>query len=106
MCAENSPQHSWLEASTADSAQEGQTAALGADDDVAHHFVTFVCHQGRLLELDGCLAGPVDHGPCAPEALLAGTAKVIQEMMAMPAEATLNFSAVGLVSSEEEEVGG
>ena len=35
---------------------------------VAHHFVTFVCHDGSLYELDGQKPFPLERGPSSPAA--------------------------------------
>lgn len=59
-------------------AQQGDTAAPPADEEVDLHFVAFVCVAGALYELDGRKAGPINHGPCAPERLLEETARVVR----------------------------
>lgn len=53
-----------LENEYADAAQEGQTEAPAADDDVELHFISFVYNEkdGHLYELDGRRKGPIDLG--------------------------------------------
>lgn len=54
-----------------DAAQDGQTAAPAAEDNVEFHFTAFVpapdpLNKGsmRLIELDGVRGGPIDSGQC------------------------------------------
>ena len=43
-----------------------------------HHFVAITHRDGRLIELDGTKAGPIDHGPCAPAAFISEAAALVQ----------------------------
>ena len=49
---------------------------------------------GRLWELDGCKASPVDHGPTSPATLLQDAARVAREFMA--SAQSLNFTLLAL----------
>jgi ubiquitin carboxyl-terminal hydrolase L3 len=90
------------EASEAEAASEAaQTEAPDREDDVGAHFVAFIHIKGRLVEFDGTLPGPVDHGPCTAEGFLPATAAVIRdEFMALDPE-SLNFNVTALVLDSE-----
>ena len=45
-----------------ETARSGQTETPNLEDDVDLHFVTFVEHDGFLIELDGSRNSPVNHG--------------------------------------------
>ena len=64
-----------LEESHAEAASAGQTTASA---DVDTHFVAFVCKDGKLWELDGRRAGPVDWGTCTEDELLEKAAGIIK----------------------------
>lgn len=64
-----------LEESHAEAASAGQTTASA---DVDTHFVAFVCKGGKLWELDGRRAGPVDWGTCTEDELLEKAAGIIK----------------------------
>jgi ubiquitin carboxyl-terminal hydrolase L3 len=92
-----------LQHATAQSASLGQTATPDREDEVPSHFVVFLVHDGRLLELDGLLRGPVDHGACAQDSLLESAARVVREVM-MPADpGNLGFTAIALTTGEQAE---
>jgi len=59
--------------------QHGQTEAPEADAKVDHHFITFVNVNGKLLEFDGGLEGPVYHGPTTENTFLQSAASVIKK---------------------------
>lgn len=48
---------------------------------VSTHFVAFVEVDGCLYELDGRKYGPVNHGPCKGNEVLAKSCEVIQKFM-------------------------
>ena len=50
-------------------AQEGQTDA-NSGDEVNHHFIAYINHNGNLYELDGRKAFPINHGPTTAATLL------------------------------------
>eukprot|EP01062_Namystynia_karyoxenos_P016825 TRINITY_DN16201_c0_g1_i1.p2 TRINITY_DN16201_c0_g1~~TRINITY_DN16201_c0_g1_i1.p2 ORF type:complete len:260 (+),score=83.75 TRINITY_DN16201_c0_g1_i1:100-780(+) len=74
------------------SAQGGQTQTPGHDDDVDNHFICFVHVGGRLLELDGCMAGPIDHGEVTQETFLPRVAKVVKEDFMARDPSNVNFN--------------
>lgn len=45
-----------------ETAHTGQTETPNLEDDVDLHFVTFIEHDGFLVELDGSRNSPVNHG--------------------------------------------
>ncbi|KFX95929.1 hypothetical protein O988_05556 [Pseudogymnoascus sp. VKM F-3808] len=58
-----------LEAAHQASAQQGDSVAPPATDDIDLHYVAFVAAGGRLWELDGSRTGPLDRGPIDGDAL-------------------------------------
>ncbi|GAB4814399.1 hypothetical protein N2152v2_001445 [Parachlorella kessleri] len=74
-------------------AQQGQTAAPNAEEEVDLHFVAFVCRDGSLYELDGRKAGPINHGPSSPESLLEDAAAVVKREFVDKSE-SINFVSV------------
>ncbi|KAL9941089.1 hypothetical protein V8E36_000577 [Tilletia maclaganii] len=87
-----------LQTTHASAAQGGQTSAPAADDPIDLHFVCFVRHHGRLIELDGDRKGPVDHGVAVDtqEELLPKAVKWIQENYMARAPESLNFNLIAL----------
>uniref|UniRef100_A0A1I7YVD0 Ubiquitin carboxyl-terminal hydrolase n=1 Tax=Steinernema glaseri TaxID=37863 RepID=A0A1I7YVD0_9BILA len=61
-------------------AEEGETE-VHMDDDIAHHFICYIHHNGRLLEVDSSRKFPRDCGPTTQETLLRDAGKVCQEVM-------------------------
>lgn len=57
---------------------EGQTRPPPPDEELQHHFIAFVCKDGRLYELDGIRPFPIVHGPSTAETLLEDAASVIR----------------------------
>lgn len=75
-------------------ASEGDTAAPNGDEDVDLHFVAFVHHNGRLLQLDGRRPRPVDHGPTSSLSLLKDTAVVVQQFVETTKSIAFNLMAL------------
>jgi len=61
------------------SAEGGQTATPDRRDHLDNHFIALVPHGGRLVELDGCMGFPLDHGPTTAASFVTDAAKVIRE---------------------------
>lgn len=74
-------------------AQAGQSAP---QERTEYHFICFVCHDGRLYELDGSRPTklPICHGPSAPDTFLHDAAKVIKDSFI----ATSNTIAFGVTT--------
>ena len=64
---------------------------------VDNHFICFTSVGGRLLELDGCMAGPVDHGATCN--LLSDAANIIKKDFMARDPTNLNFSLCVMVPS-------
>ncbi|CAD6921436.1 unnamed protein product [Tilletia controversa] len=95
-----SSQH--LQTTHASAAQGGQTSAPAPEDPVDLHFVCFVRHAGRLVELDGDRKGPVDHGVRvdSQEELLGTAVKWIQENYMTRAPDSINFNLIALAPAQ------
>jgi ubiquitin carboxyl-terminal hydrolase L3 len=92
-----------LHTATGTVASMGQTATPDAEDEVNHHFITFIrSSAGHLLELDGMKPGPVDHGSCSAEELFQKAVGIIRDGM-MTKTSDLTFSALGLTLAPEED---
>ena len=75
-------------------AQASQSDAQRYDEDL--HVIAFVSYDGKLYELDGRKAAPIDHGPCEPFMLLHEAAKVCREFIAENPDC-IRFTALALV---------
>merc|ERR1712039_203673 len=82
-----------------DSAVDGQTEALDAEEDTDHHFIAFIEKGGDVYELDGAKDLPINHGPCEGS-LLKAAATVIQEQFMKRDPENLHFNMMALVRSE------
>lgn len=78
------------------SAQEGQTEAPPADEDVNLHFVTFAHVDGSLYELDGRKSFPINHGNTSPDTLLEDASAVCKQFVERDPD-NVNFNVVALV---------
>lgn len=79
-------------------AQQGQSAAPAADDEVNLHFVAFVRGpNGKLVELDGRRSGPIERDVDASGDLLSAATQFVQQyyMAADPNEVNFNLIAMG-----------
>ncbi|XP_076846859.1 ubiquitin carboxyl-terminal hydrolase isozyme L1 [Brachyhypopomus gauderio] len=64
-------------------------------DKVNFHFITFVCVNGQLYELDGRMDGPVNHGATKPDSFVMDAAKVCRGFTERE-KGEVRFSAVAL----------
>ncbi|XP_053602431.1 ubiquitin carboxyl-terminal hydrolase-like [Plodia interpunctella] len=74
----------------------GNAEGNEANDVVNNHFVTFVHKDGRLFELDGRKALPIDHGETTQETLLEDAAKVCRQFVEREPD-NIGFTVVALV---------
>lgn len=75
---------------------KSQTKTPGRDDKVDGHFVVFLEVEGRVVELDGCMGFPIDHGATSPAGFLQDAAKIIREEFVARAPGDPNFSVMAL----------
>ncbi|EFN55337.1 hypothetical protein CHLNCDRAFT_35608 [Chlorella variabilis] len=80
-------------------AQQGDTAAPSADEEVNLHFAAFVCREGAIYELECRKASPINHGPCAGEELLEAAARVVREKFVERAD-SIQFSLIALAAAQ------
>ncbi|XP_017775157.1 PREDICTED: ubiquitin carboxyl-terminal hydrolase [Nicrophorus vespilloides] len=79
-------------------AKEGQTE-LNPNEQVNHHFVTFVHKDGVLYELDGRKEFPINHGATTPDTLLEDAAKVCKDYIQRESD-DVNFTVMALTAAE------
>jgi ubiquitin carboxyl-terminal hydrolase L3 len=60
---------------------QGDTDVTEHEDNVNHHFISFVNHNGSLYELDGRKAFPINHGATTQETFLADACSAAQAFM-------------------------
>jgi len=82
-----------------ESAEGGQTEAPEADEELNHHFISFVEQDGDVYELDGTKAFPINHGPVGDGLLNAATQVVKTKFMAQDVE-NIQFNMMALVVNE------
>jgi len=80
-----------------DIALEGQTKAPSADEKVDLHFISFVCKDGHLYELDGRKPFPINHGKSSPDTFLQDAASVCKTFMKREPD-LLQFTMVALAA--------
>lgn len=85
-----------IEAAHQAAAAEGSTAPPAPGEEVDLHFVAFVHRGGRLYQLDGRRAGPVDHGATTPETLLQDAAAVVRKFV--ESSSSLSFNVIALAA--------
>lgn len=77
--------------------KKAQTQTPGRDDRVDGHFATFLQVGDSLVELDGTMGSPINHGPTSPATLLADAARAIRDDFMARAPGNPNFSVMALV---------
>ncbi|GJQ15974.1 hypothetical protein GpartN1_g7765.t1 [Galdieria partita] len=80
-------------------AQSGQSQAPSNSEEIDLHFVTFVCQQGKLIQLDGRLEQPVVYGNCEEENLLQEATRVIQQQFIEKDPNEVRFSILALAKN-------
>ncbi|CAK1550966.1 unnamed protein product [Leptosia nina] len=71
----------------------------GSDDtEPSNHFVTFVQKDGKLFELDGRKAFPIDHGATTSESFLEDAANICREFISREPD-NIGFNVIALVAS-------
>jgi ubiquitin carboxyl-terminal hydrolase L3 len=91
-----------LDAAHAAAAEQGQTAAPGADDEVNLHFVAFIHADGGLYELDGRKPCAVRHGDTSEATLLADAVAVVQSEFLPHAGGDVHFNVIALAPAQED----
>lgn len=80
---------------------EFDAKAATKDDDV-FHFVTYVPIQGRLYEIDGLKAGPVDHGAIADGTDWMDTVRpIIEARMQKYTQGEIHFNLMGVIQDRK-----
>ncbi|KAG0617993.1 hypothetical protein M758_4G031000 [Ceratodon purpureus] len=76
-------------------------AAYGGDTQLGTvcdlHYITFVCVDDGLYELDGRKTGPVYHGPSSQETLLKDSVRVVEETFIAHDPDSIRFNVIVLV---------
>lgn len=85
-----------------ETAQGGQTAAPALEADTDLHFVTFVDHDGYLIELDGRRNSPINHGKIEKD-LLEDTVKVVKRIMDLTQSIQFNLVALSPATEEDDD---
>jgi len=80
-------------------AEEGQSEAIAAEENVDLHFVALVHVDGNLYELDGNKPFPINHGVTSDQTFLEDGARVCREFMSRD-ENELRFTIVALCQAE------
>lgn len=84
----------------ATSSEANATSRGNIDDDIITHFIALVHREGRLYELDGRKAAPVDHGPTTEMTLLADAIKVVKTFMQRDPE-EMRFTILALAPKQD-----
>jgi len=74
----------------------------GGKAEDAFHFLSYVPVNGRLYELDGLKAGPIDLGECTEENWVSLAAPIIQTRMESFAKAEIKFSLLAVIKNRVE----
>ncbi|TNY18190.1 hypothetical protein DMC30DRAFT_380898 [Rhodotorula diobovata] len=91
-----------LERVHTETAHTGQTAAPALEDSTDLHFVTFVAHNGFLIELDGRRNSPVNHGPLSDKGLLDDAVQVVKRVMELTGSIQFNLVALSPAGEDDE----
>lgn len=78
-----------------------RSQAPALEDSTDLHFVTFVAHNGFLIELDGRRNSPVNHGPLSDKGLLDDAVQVVKRVMDLTG--SIQFNLVALSPAGEDD---
>jgi ubiquitin carboxyl-terminal hydrolase L3 len=81
--------------------EENQTARGELDDNIITHFISLVCVDNKLYELDGRKEGPVLHGDTIPDRLLNDACKVVKEFMERDPD-EMRFTILALAPKQDD----
>ncbi|GAA5936104.1 hypothetical protein JCM3775_003582 [Rhodotorula graminis] len=95
-------QNNDLERVHTETAHTGQTAAPALEDNTDLHFVTFVAHNGFLIELDGRRNSPVNHGKLTDKGLLDDAVAVVRRIMDLTNSIQFNLVALSPAGEDDE----
>ncbi|GAA5848878.1 hypothetical protein JCM9279_002973 [Rhodotorula babjevae] len=95
-------QNNDLERVHTETAHTGQTAAPALEDNTDLHFVTFVAHNGFLIELDGRRNSPVNHGKLTDKGLLEDAVAVVRRIMDLTNSIQFNLVALSPAGEDDE----
>ncbi|GAA5868783.1 hypothetical protein JCM3774_003892 [Rhodotorula dairenensis] len=84
-----------------ETAHGGQTAAPSLEEDTDLHFVSFVEHNGYLIELDGRRNSPINHGKIKKD-LLEDTVEVVKRIMELTQSIQFNLVALSPATDDDE----
>lgn len=76
--------------------------APALEDNTDLHFVTFVAHNGFLIELDGRRNSPVNHGKLTDKGLLEDAVAVVRRIMDLTNSIQFNLVALSPAGGDDE----
>ncbi|KAJ2161863.1 ubiquitin carboxyl-terminal hydrolase [Coemansia sp. RSA 552] len=80
-----------------------EKSRVATEDDDVFHFISYVPVNGRLYELDGLKAGPVDHG--ATEDWLEDAGRVIEKRMGEYSQSEIRFNLMAVIGDRRKVLG-
>lgn len=77
---------------------------MNHDEDGVYHFVGYICKSGRIYELDGLKAAPIDHGECVGStSFYEKLPQVIQLRIALYGTNELRFSLLAVSNNKLQQ---
>jgi len=77
---------------------DNEKPSSGKQED-AYHFISYIPVDGRLYELDGLKAGPIDLGECTGENWVSVVTPIITERMKSCNESGISFVLLGVIKN-------